>query len=190
MRKTFWMNFNEHGDLAGQHAFLSASKYHWTNYDADKLSEVYWNAQAAKRGVQLHAFAHDAIQLGIKLPRSSKTLNSYVNDAIGYRMTTEQVLYYSQNCYGTADAIAFSKDFLRIHDLKTGTIPGSMRQLDIYAAMFCLEYAVKPGQIEIELRIYQDDVITVSQPDVDVIAHIMSKIVVFDNQIENLKMKG
>lgn len=184
------MIFNEHGDLAGQHAFLSASNYHWTNYDSDKLTEVYWNKQAARRGVELHDFASNAIRLGIKLPRSTKTLNAYVNDAIGFRMTTEQVLFYSVNCYGTTDAVSFSKDFLRIHDLKTGVIPGSMRQLDIYAAMFCLEYGVKPGQIEIELRIYQDDEIIISEPDVDVIAHLMSKIVVFDNHIENLKMKG
>jgi hypothetical protein len=184
------MNFNEHSDLTGQHAFLSASKYHWINYDAEKLTEVYTNAQAARRGSEIHAFAHQAIQLGVKLPRSGKTLNMYVNDAIGYRMATEQILFYSPNCYGTADAILFSKNILRIHDLKTGIISGSMHQLEIYAALFCLEYAVKPGQIEIELRIYQNDEIEIVNPDIDIIAHIMSKIIVFDQHIENLKLKG
>lgn len=176
--------------LVGQHAFLSASKYHWINYDPDKLAEVWVNAQAARRGVELHEFAVRAIQLGVKLPRSSKTLNTYVNDAIGFRMSTEQVLFYSLNCYGTADAVAYTKNLLRIHDLKTGVIPGSMHQLEIYAALFCLEYAVKPGEIEIELRLYQNDEIEVVNPDVDVIAHIMDKIITFDHYIENLKMGG
>jgi hypothetical protein len=184
------MIFNTHLNLVGQHAFLSASKYHWINYDADKLTESYNNAQAARRGTELHAFAHNAIRLGVKLPRSSKTLNMYVNDAIGYRMSTEQVLFYSVNCYGTCDAIASARNVLRIHDLKTGIIPGSMHQLEIYAALFCLEYAFKPGELEIELRIYQNDVVEIKNPGVDVIAHIMSKIVVFDQHIENLKMGG
>jgi hypothetical protein len=182
------MIFNSHSDLAGQHAFLSASKHHWINYDIEKLTDVYTNAQAARRGNELHAFAHRAIQLGIKLPRSSKTLNMYVNDAIGYRMTTEQILYYSGNCYGTADAIVLTRDVLRIHDLKTGTIPGSPHQLEIYAALFCLEYGEKPGSLQIELRIYQNDEVLVVVPEVDVIAHIMSKIIVFDQHIENLRM--
>jgi hypothetical protein len=184
------MIFNSHSDLAGQHAFLSASKYHWINYDAGKLAEVYHNTQAAKRGSELHAFAHNAVRLGIKLPRSSKTLNMYVNDAIGYRMATEQVLFYSPNCYGTTDAISFSRDLLRIHDLKTGVIDGSIHQLEIYAALYCLEYGAKPGEIEIELRIYQNDEVDVVFPETDVIAHIMSKIIVFDQQIENLRQGG
>jgi hypothetical protein len=181
------VRFNEHSDLAGQHAFLSASKYHWVNYDDDRLEEVWTNAQAARRGTELHAFAHEAIRLGIRLPRSAKTLNAYVNDAIGFRMLTEQILFYSQNCYGTADAIAFRPEFkvdtLRIHDLKTGLIAGSMTQLKIYAALFCLEYAFKPGLIKIILRIYQNDEVLEEEPDVDEIAHIMSKIIVFDQRI-------
>ena len=35
------MNWNRHSDLEGSHAFLSASKYHWINYDADKLADSY-----------------------------------------------------------------------------------------------------------------------------------------------------
>jgi hypothetical protein len=179
--------FNEHSQLAGQHAFLSASKHHWLNYDDEKLDVVYRNAQAAKRGVELHDFAHHAVRLGVKLPRSGKTLHQYVNDAIGFRMVTEQVLFYSPNCYGTADTIAFVTNKLRVHDLKTGVIPGSIHQLEIYAALFCLEYGYKPGEIEIELRIYQNDEVIVEEPTVDTIAHIMSKIIVFDQRIENLK---
>ena len=184
------MNFNEHSELAGQHAFLSASNYHWMNYDVEKLVEVFRNSQAARRGTELHAFAHQAITLGIKLPRSGKTLNMYVNDALGFHMATEQILFYSFNCYGTADAISFHKELLRVHDLKTGVNPGSMHQLEIYAALYCLEYGVRPGEIEMELRIYQNDEILMSNPAVDVIAHLMSKIKEFDRIIENLKTEG
>lgn len=186
------MNFNSHSDLVGKHAFLSASSYHWMNYDLDRLEERWYNAQAARRGTELHAFAHEAIRLGIKLPRTSKTIDRYVNDAIGFRMSCEQILFYSENCYGTADTISFSaaKRFLRIHDLKTGEIPGSMHQLEVYAAMFCLEYGVKPGEVETELRIYQSDEVVVANPEIDVIAHIMDKIIVFDQRIEDLKLRG
>lgn len=134
------MDFNRHLDLEGQHAFLGASKYHWINYTDDKLAESYQNFLAVQRGTELHAFAAQAIRHGIKLQKSAKTLNMYVNDAIGFKMTPEQVLYYSENCFGTADAISFRNDFLRIHDLKTGTVPAHMEQLRIYAALFCLEY--------------------------------------------------
>lgn len=184
------MRFNDHSDLIGQHAFLSASKHHWVNYSDERLEEVWHNAQAARRGTELHDFATRAINLGIKLPRSSKTLNAYVNDAIGFRMIPEQILYFSPNCYGTADAVKFVPDVLRIHDLKTGLIAGSMHQLEIYASLFCLEYGVKPGSIEIILRIYQNDEVLEERPDVDVIAHIMSKIIVFDQKITDLQMKG
>lgn len=186
------MLFKQHSMLVGQHAFLSASNYHWTNYDPDKLRSVYLNSQAAKRGTQLHELAHQCINLGVRLPRGGKTLNQYVNDGIGFRMATEQVLFYSGNCFGTADTICFSevKKLLRIHDLKTGQIPGNMRQPEIYTALFCLEYGFKPGEIEIELRIYQNDEVLVENPAVDDIAHIMSKIVQFDSYIEKLKAEA
>ena len=136
------MNFNNHSNLEGQHAFLGASKYHWINYGEDKVAEAYRNFLATQKGTMLHAFAAQCITLGQKLPKSQKTLNMYVNDAIGFKMTSEQILYYSDNCFGTADAILFRNNFLRIHDLKTGKIPAHMEQLEIYAALFCLEYRV------------------------------------------------
>lgn len=183
------MNFNTHSDLEGQHAFLSPSYYHWLNYDIPKLSDRYITALAAQRGTRLHEFACEAIQLGIKLPRSPKTLNLYINDAIGYKMIPEQVLHYSSNCFGTADAISFKKKVLRIHDLKTGTTPGNMHQLEIYAALFCLEYKVQPADIEIELRIYQGDEVSVYNPDPNDIIFIMDKIITFDKHIEQIKME-
>lgn len=184
------MIFNPHSNLVGQHAFLSASKYHWINYEDEKIDLVYMTALAAKRGVELHEFANEAIRLGIKLPRSDKTLNLYVNDAIGYRMTSEQVLYYSDNCFGTADTIAFRRNKLRVHDLKTGVTNTSEHQLEVYAAMFCLEYRVKPFEIEIELRIYQNDEVRIYEADPDVITHIMDKIVTFDKRIAAIRMEA
>jgi len=184
------MNFNTHFDLAGRHAFLSASKYHWSNYDDEKLDATYRTALAAMKGTQLHEFASEAIKLGIKLPRSRKTINLYVNDAIGFRMKPEQVLYYSDNAFGTADAIAFRNNMLRIHDLKTGVTPTSMRQLEIYVAFFCLEYGYKPAALDIELRIYQNDDVVISVPDVDTLTHIMDRIVTFDKRIDDLKAEA
>lgn len=181
------MIFNKHSNLEGCHAFLGASKYHWINYDEDKLAESYARALAAQRGTRLHAFAAECISLGQKLPQSKKTLNKYVNDAIGYRMTPEQILYYSPNCFGTADAIGFNKDLLRIHDLKTGETPAHMEQLLVYAALFCLEYRVRPGEIGFELRIYQSDDIFVANPTVEDVAPIMDKIITFDKIIEDIR---
>ena len=182
------MNFNKHFDLEGQHAFLSASKYHWVNYDEDKLAIAYTKFLATQRGTRLHAFACECIRLGIKLPKTKKTLNLYVNDAIGFKMTTEQPLYYSENCFGTADAISFKQNILRIHDLKTGGTPSSIRQLEVYAALFCLEYNVQPASIDIELRLYQSDEVIVHNPPPDEILYIMDKIITFDKQIDKMKM--
>ncbi len=181
------MNFNKHSNLEGQHAFLGASKYHWINYDEDKVAIAFRNHIATQRGTQLHAFAAQCIQLRQKLPRSQKTLNMYVNDAIGFKMTPEQLLYYSDNCFGTADAISFKQDMLRIHDLKTGEIPAHMEQLLIYTALFCLEYRVKPVDIQVELRIYQHNEILVHEPGVDEILPIMDKIVSFDKVLKQIK---
>ena len=113
----------------------------------------------------------------------------YVNDAIQYGLKPEQILYYSENCFGTADAILFDEKeyFLRIHDLKTGITPASMHQLEIYAALFFLEYDLPVNEVEMELRLYQNDDISISNPTVVDIAPIMDKIVTFDNLIEQIK---
>lgn len=181
------MNFNKHSNLEGQHAFLGASKYHWINYSEDKVAESYSRFLATQKGTQLHEFAAQCIRLGQKLPKSKKTLNAYVNDAIGFKMTPEQILFYSDNCFGTADAIAFRGDLLRIHDLKTGAIPAHMEQLEVYAALFCLEYKIKPADIRMELRLYQSDDILVGNPTVEDIAPIMNKIITFDRIINKIK---
>lgn len=181
------MNFEKHSNLEGQHAFLGASKYHWINYDEEKVATAYRNHIATQRGTQLHAFAAQCIQLRQKLPKTRQTLNMYVNDAIGYKMTPEQILYYSENCFGTADAISFKQNLLRIHDLKTGEIPAHMEQLMIYTALFCLEYRIKPASIQFELRIYQRNEIIVDEPTVADILPIMDKIVTFDRVLKQIK---
>ncbi len=181
------MNFNKHSDLEGKHAFLSASKYHWIRYDDEKVADSYSAFLAAQKGIQLHAFASQCIKLGQKLPKSRKTLNMYVNDAIGYKMVPEQVLYYSENCFGTADAIAFRNKTLRIHDLKTGVTPTHMEQLEIYAALFCLEYKHRPSDIGIELRIYQQDEIVCHEPTAEDIVPIMDRIICSDKIIAKIR---
>ena len=178
------MNFNQHSDLEGCHAFLSASKWHWINYDEEKLYSSYINHLAAEQGTILHEFAKSCIFLGQRLDDNKKTLNMYVNDAIGFKMTPEQVLYYSPNCFGTADAISFRHNFLRIHDLKTGKGPTHIEQLEIYTALFCLEYDVDIKDIEVELRIYQNDEIRIHKPEIDEIIPIMDKIVTSSKLID------
>lgn len=181
------MTFNKHSNLEGAHAFLSASKYSWLNYDEEQLSEAYMRFLAVQKGTELHELAKRLIKLGIKLPRKRETLNLYVNDAIGFRMTPEQPLYYSSNSFGTADAICFRNDLLRIHDLKTGVTPAKMRQLEIYSALFCLEYGIQPENIGIELRIYQNDEVLIHEPKAPVIVGTMEKIIEFDARIEKMK---
>lgn len=182
------MIFNEHYKLAGKHAILSASKYHWLNYSDEKFDDYFRTARAAQMGTELHALAAKLITLGIKLPRTHKTLNMYVNDGIGFKMQPEVTLYYSDNCFGTADTIMFKKDILRIHDLKTGVTPASMSQLDIYTALFCLEYNIEPTKIQIENHIYQNDEVEVRIPPPDDILYVMDRIVAFDRRIEKLKL--
>ena len=167
------MRFNEHSDLEGAHAFLSASKGSWVEYTPEKLASVYESRLAILRGTELHELAAKLIKMRIKLPRSKKTLNMYVNDAIGFRMRPEVALAYSPMAFGTADAISFRDGVLRIHDLKTGTHPANMRQLRIYMAFFCLEYRVHPVNVDAELRIYQNDEIRSERPEVEEILRLM-----------------
>lgn len=187
-----FLGFNDHHTLKGAHAFLGASKYHWLNYDAERLRIAYENNQAAERGTALHEFACNAIKMGIKLAHNEKTLNRYVNDAIGLGMEPEVVLYYSPNCFGTADAICYrninGNSTLRIHDLKTGTSTVHVEQLMIYAALFCLEYHISPYEIKnIELRIYQNDSVAYYKPAGEEIMAICDTIIADDKLINEMK---
>ena len=183
------MFFNNHTNLEGLHAPFGASKSSWLRYSDDKIIEVYNNLQAAEMGTRLHEWAKQTIDLGIKQSRSKKTIYSYVNDAIGFNMSTEVVLFYSENFFGTADAISFRNNFLRIHDLKTGRRPVHMEQLEIYAALFCLEYKIKPSDIRMELRIYQNNDIFTLEPHADDIVPIMDKIITADKIISKIQIE-
>lgn len=209
------MNFINHSDLEGTHAFLSPSQNAWTNYTDEKLEQRYLTAQAVERGTRLHEFAAEAIRLN-RRQSGRDTLSMYVNDAIGYKMTPEQPLFYSFNCYGTTDTIAYKKNILRIHDLKTGEIEAHMKQLYIYAALFCLEYGQKANELrrkgygdndiaqilgvkvneihfepekmdDICLRIYQFNDIKEEHPDPQEIRNLMNIIVHQDRIVSNLK---
>lgn len=181
------MLFNQHSDLAGRHAFLSPSSYHWLNYDDHKLAARFESSMAHIRGSDLHRLAHEAIRLKIKLGKGNRSLATYVNDGIAYGMACEQTLFYSNNCFGTPDTISFNRNILRIHDLKTGITATSMKQLEVYAALFCLEYGIDPYNIRIILRIYQRDEIVELEPEPEDIALIMDKIVDADQQIERIR---
>ena len=184
------MNFIKHLKLEGLHAPFAASQSAWLRYDDEKVLAVYQNKKAAEMGTKLHNWAKQTIDLGIKQPRSKKTIYAYVNDAIGFKMNTEVVLYYSDRFFGTADAICFRNGMLRIHDLKTGKTPVHMDQLMIYAALFCLEYKMKPGEIKMELRIYQNDEIIYHNPTAEDILPIMDKIVHIDKILSQFDGEG
>ena len=114
-----------------------------------------------------------------RLPKEVfETVKLHINDAIGFGMTAEVVLFYSERFFGTADAISFRNNFLRIHDLKTGEHSVTMEQLLVYVALFCLEYTVKPGELEgCELRVYQNGEAVYHNPTADEIAPIMDRII-------------
>lgn len=176
------MRFNKHLRLQGEHAFLSPSSYHWVNYTPDRLIQRWTATQAGEYGKMQHEYAMREIQEGRYSPLVG-TVGLYINDAIKYKMQCEQVLYYSENCFGTADTICFRRNTLRIHDLKTGVSKGSVHQLEVYAALFCLEYGYDPFTIKIELRIYQADEVQLYDADPEDIAFIMDKIQEFDKLI-------
>ena len=181
------MRFNQHYAVEGTHAVFGASQYHWTNYDVEKMEQVYQNKAASWMGDRYHAWAAEAIRLGLRQQRNQKTINAYINDAIGFRMSPEVVLYYSENFFGTADTASFEKNVFRVHDLKTGTHKASFRQLEVYCSFFCLEYKLNPFDIEMIMRIYQYDEVAEQRADPKVIREIMDKTKLFDDRLNELK---
>lgn len=197
------MIFNDHSKLKGQHAFLGASAFRWINWNDETFEKRYYGQYAQVKGTAIHELADHLIKSKIKLTENDRKLVElelyragipknafdaqyilmglipFVNDAIGFRMRSEVILYYSINCFGTADAISFNekKKELRIHDLKTGLTPTHMEQLIIYAALFCLEYRKKPVDLKVELRIYQNEVIMTHNPTPEEIEKIMHLII-------------
>lgn len=183
------MIFHKHPEMDGSHSFLSPSQSSRFNYDEEKLIKTYSNIQKVERGTDLHALAESIIRFNLEhkldipitLAHKGTAFDMYVNDAIRFKMTPEVHLYFSYYCNGTADAIKFENNFLRIHDLKTGDKPvTSFGQLERYAALFLLEYGtelnITPFDISYEFRIYQDNERKVSKPEPNVIAETMNYI--------------
>jgi len=176
------VNLNRNSKLIGQHAFLSPSNYHWLDYDEEKLRASYFNKQQAAMGDKLHQYAQMAIDLRQKQPDNNTTMSMYVNDAIGFRMQAEVPLFYSVDCFGTADALGIRQErtqwILRVSDLKTGVSPASMKQPLIYAGIFFHEYGevFKPQDVKVILRIYQNDQVQEFEPDTADIQMVMSRI--------------
>jgi hypothetical protein len=171
------MNWKSYSHLKNTHAFLSPSRHYWINYSQEKLVSTYENYKKTALGTQYHMLASELIKLAVRLPNTAASFNSFVNDAIGFKMESEVLLYYSMNCYGTADAVSFYDGVLRIHDLKTGKTPGSMDQLLIYASLFCLDYDIQPKEIkETYLRLYQNEEILEFSPTVKDIYDMVSRV--------------
>lgn len=172
------------------HAIFSASNYHWLNYDIEKMLEIYAKKVTAREfGTKMHNLAAMCIELQQPLPDIESTLNMYVNDAISFGMTPEKQLYFSEEFHGTADSITVDpENVLRIHDLKTGASRTSLKQLEIYAALFCLDFGCRPDDFSgIELRIYQNNDICGETVGVDEIIPIMDKMITIDKIIRKLK---
>lgn len=192
--------FNKHPKLEGSHAFLSPSNYHWLNYTQEKLLERLRTTEAAARGTSLHELAAHAIREGILFDENQENamLALYVNDAIRLGLVPEQTLFYSLNCYGTADTMGFEEypegsefaGFLRINDYKSGVAPTSEKQLYIYAGIFCLEYGFRPYDIEGELSIYQEPEVRVYVIDRNYLAHVYDTIRSSNAFIEEGRMEG
>ena len=212
------MIFNKHSELEGRHAILSPSKHYWLNYDDEGLIRNYISSFATDIGTLVHEYASDRIRFRmpmdseneeaknallvfllkngipfrvIDLDRIFYNLVPYVNDAIGYKMDSEIQLKYSDLCFGTADAIGVRRNWLRIHDLKTGQSPASMDQLLCYAALFFLEYKrdYRPQTMKTELRIYQNQEVLITQPSSEEIKAVMDKIIHGDSVLTKKLME-
>ena len=203
-------SFNKHFDLKGKHAILSPSTPAWLNFNEEQILKRLQSQWASTVGTVVHEWAEGRIRHRLKVNKFQKNdllfyllqknvpdyafdldflfdnVSNYINDAIGFRMEPEVILYYSENCFGTADAICFRNNILRIHDLKTGTSKVHIEQLLIYAAYFCLEYKVRPGDIKIELRVYKNDEVIAWNPTAEDIVPIMDKIVHLDKLLQKI----
>ena len=183
------MEYNNHWELAGKHAYLSPSGGAWVNYDAEKMANYYQNQLKKEEGTFLHDLASRLIKIRKRLPSQKNSFNQFVNDAIGLRMKSEIALFYSMNIFGTADALVYKEKekHLQIHDLKTGAKEVPFRQLDNYSALFCLEYKKNPFDLTFEERIYQGVGYKDNFPDPEDIKKIMDKIVMLDQVIDSQK---
>lgn len=212
------MIFNKHLELKGKHALISPSKYYQLKYDVDSIPDKLNSVYASDIGTVVHSSAALNIEKCHKIKTKSgsidiilnalwnagipdwairladvekiaETFSLYVNDSINFSMEPEVVLKYTDNCFGTADAISYFSDdrLLRIHDLKTGNIPAHFEQLEEYAALFCYEYGIDPKDIQTELRIYQTGEVFIMNPGFKDIRAVMEKLKELDAAILEVK---
>lgn len=175
--------------------FLGSELHEYAKSQIDlsqKVTSIRQLIQSISTYIYAKYMAKDELAFGLALTNTIKrlpeevfeTLKIFINDAIGFKMSTEVVLYYSDKFFGTADAISFRNNVLRIHDYKSGETTAKMEQLEIYAALFCLEYKIKPGTIDIELRLYQKAEVTCHTPTAEDILPIMDKIIHSNNILD------
>lgn len=166
---------------------------------AHKISNVRTLAQEIENYIYTkYTFANNGMEYAEKLIKNVgylpkevfETVKYYVNDGIGYKMVVEQPLVYSEHIFGTADSIIFKNDMLRIHDLKTGAMPAHMEQLMTYAAIFCLEYDIRPAEIQTELRLYQWDGIVVHKPTVEDLMPLLDRIITTEKIASNVERES
>lgn len=181
------MNLKSTSNTPTDHAFLSPSKFSWIRYDKEKLVKAFYNYMNVERGTKLHAIAADLISERIVQKNLHKTFNMYVNDAIKYKMEPEKLLKWSDNLFGTADALAFDGKLLRIHDLKTGIGKVHMDQLKIYAGLYCLINYIDPTTIEFELRLYWQDEVIIENPEPEEIVDFMNRMLEADKIITEIR---
>lgn len=216
------MIWNDHSNLKGKHSILSPSQNSWLRYSEEdgyaSLLRRCMSEYSATAGTVMHDYAQqritarlpmsqdeqNAIMLelirngiptyAIDISQFYQTLVEYVNDTIDYGMDPEVTLYYSDNAFGTCDAIRYYRRHLRIHDLKTGIKPASFDQLVVYTAYFFLEYGkrmkLKPESIDIELRLYQSSEISICHPAVEDVYTAIDKIVELNPVIDIFKSGG
>lgn len=213
------MNFNQHSELRGRHAVFAPSVPYWMNDNEEEAIQRYCSSFATSVGTALHSLAEDHIKYSVKMTRFDKkyvpltllkakvpasvvdrlpvddlfdNLMPYVNDSIGFRMTPEVVLYYSDIFFGTTDAIHFDERerLLRINDFKSGSSPAKMDQLIGYDALFRLEYCpllrIRPEEIRSELRIYQFGEVRLCEPESDEVISVMNHIKALDKTMSGL----
>lgn len=193
---------------ASGHMIFGGSNKAWHNYSEDDVIRILISKEAAKIGTVVHEWVDQYVkynnerllksdakhlrqkllsehipEIAFDIQTLFPNVQNYVNDAIKYNMRTEEFLYVSDVCGGTADAIMFDEDtnILRVHDLKTGVTPASMDQLYSYVAFFCLEYGYAPGDLRIETRIYQNNEVIIANPTAEDILPIMDQALMVSN---------
>ena len=213
------MIWNEHSELRGKHAVFAPSNPSFLNYSLDSDSDEiifqrFASQYSAQIGTIVHDFAEERILYNQKLHKTNRSdllirllksgippivinldyiygnLIPYVNDAISFRMDPEVILKYSDDCFGTTDAICYRDKELIIHDLKTGKAPVHMDQLLVYAALFFLEYKANPETTSTILRIYQASDILEDRPEPERIRAAMDQIVELDKKVKKWKAEG